>query len=241
MHSNRRFRKDSVPPESSHPRCAPYPVHSLPIHTAPRLLQDMKMIPYLVGTNPEIPYTRPTNTNREQGAWMNAYDGVYYIRTWKQPRSPEDSHQAEQKTTGFPTDRQCDSLQDQAAAIRTQRPNAAAPLQSAACRLAAMVHGTDFLHRIARRSAATHYEPCRRTRISPRETALPRNRLESDSRQEDDGMVSAAGGRAEDRQRPSCGGRLVNSAMSSGDNPGTYPRIFLQDTPPRAISANGTG
>ena len=68
LHSNRRFRKDSVPPESSHPRCAPYPMHSLPIHTAPPTpITRYENDSVSCQPKPGDIFTRPANTNRKRG------------------------------------------------------------------------------------------------------------------------------------------------------------------------------
>ena len=68
LHSNRRFRKDSVPPESSHPRCAPYPMHSLPIHTAPPTpITRYENDSVSCQPQPGDIFTRPANTNRKRG------------------------------------------------------------------------------------------------------------------------------------------------------------------------------
>ena len=68
LHSNRRFRKDSVPPESSHPRRAPYPMHSLPIHTAPPTpITRYENDSVSCQPKPGDIFTRPANTNRKRG------------------------------------------------------------------------------------------------------------------------------------------------------------------------------
>ena len=69
LHSNRRFRKDSVPPESSHPRpLAPYPMHSLPIHTAPPTpITRYENDSVSCQPKPGDIFTRPANTNRKRG------------------------------------------------------------------------------------------------------------------------------------------------------------------------------